>query len=62
MLSRATVGMFAGMALAFAGYFGGFVAFLLVAVLGAVGYGVGAWLDRGGDTHDLREMFDRGRR
>ncbi|MCE0447865.1 hypothetical protein LT493_40170 [Streptomyces tricolor] len=33
----AMVGLIAGMALGFAGYFGGFGAFLLVAALGAVG-------------------------
>lgn len=61
-MSRAATGMVAGMALAFAGYFGGFGAFLLVAALGAVGYGVGRWLDGGGGPEDLREMFERTRR
>lgn len=41
----AVVGMIAGMALAFAGYFGGFGAFLLVAALGAVGFVVGRFLE-----------------
>ncbi|MGJ5750607.1 hypothetical protein FB563_5089 [Streptomyces puniciscabiei] len=40
-MSMAMVGMIAGMALGFAGYFGGFGAFLLVAALGAVGFVVG---------------------
>ncbi|MGW7820633.1 hypothetical protein ACWGLF_21470 [Streptomyces puniciscabiei] len=40
-MSMAVVGMIAGMALGFAGYFGGFGAFLLVAALGAVGFVVG---------------------
>ncbi|MFD5228384.1 hypothetical protein ACFWJ5_07555 [Streptomyces qaidamensis] len=44
-MSMAVVGMIAGMALAFAGYFGGFGAFLLVAALGAVGFVVGRFLD-----------------
>lgn len=61
-MSRAFIGMAAGMALAFAGYFGGFGAFLLVAALGAIGYAAGAWLDGGGRSHDLREMLDRSRR
>ncbi|MFJ9342281.1 hypothetical protein ACIRP0_23730 [Streptomyces sp. NPDC101733] len=61
-MSRAFIGMVAGIALAFAGYFGGFGAFLLVAALGAIGYAVGAWLDGGGRSQDLREMFDRSRR
>lgn len=50
----AVVGMIAGMALAFAGYFGGFGAFLLVAALGAVGFVVGRFLD--GDM-DLGDFF-----
>jgi hypothetical protein len=36
-MSTAMVGLLAGMALGFAGFFGGFWAFLLVAALGAVG-------------------------
>ncbi|MFD8208811.1 hypothetical protein ACFV2S_20755 [Streptomyces sp. NPDC059695] len=61
-MSRAFIGMIAGMALAFAGYFGGFTAFVLVAVLGAAGYGAGAWLDGGGRPQELRELLNRGRR
>ncbi|MER5888710.1 hypothetical protein ABT160_33200 [Streptomyces sp. NPDC001941] len=61
-MSRAVVGMFVGMALAFAGYFGGFLAFLLVAALGGAGYAVGTWLDGGGQPRDLRDLFERGRR
>lgn len=61
-MSRAFTGMIAGMALAFAGYFGGFGAFLLVAALGAIGYTAGAWLDGGGQVQDVREMMSRGRR
>ena len=44
-MSMAVVGLVAGMALAFAGYFGGFGAFLLVAALGAVGFVLGRFLD-----------------
>ena len=44
-MSMAVVGMIAGMALGFAGYFGGFGAFLLVAALGAVGFVAGRFLD-----------------
>jgi hypothetical protein len=55
--------MIAGMALAFAGWFGGFGAFLLVAALGGVGFAAGSWLDHGGHPDDLREMFhERSRR
>ncbi|MFE2478040.1 hypothetical protein [Streptomyces sp. NPDC059389] len=61
-MSRAFIGMIVGMALAFAGYFGGFGAFLLVAALGAAGYAAGSWLDTGGLPHGLREMLDRSRR
>ncbi|MFF2849169.1 hypothetical protein ACIQNU_07920 [Streptomyces sp. NPDC091292] len=44
-MSMAVIGMIAGMALAFAGYFGGFGAFLLVAALGAVGFVAGRFLE-----------------
>ncbi|MEE1754806.1 hypothetical protein [Streptomyces sp. SP18CS02] len=44
-MSMAMVGLLAGMALGFAGYFGGFGAFLLVAALGAVGFVVGRLVD-----------------
>ncbi|MFJ3230530.1 hypothetical protein [Streptomyces sp. NPDC086787] len=44
-MSMAAVGMIAGMALGFAGYFGGFGAFLLVAALGAVGFVAGRILE-----------------
>ncbi|MER6424809.1 hypothetical protein [Streptomyces sp. NPDC001137] len=53
-MSRAVVGMIAGMALGFAGYFGGFGAFLLVAALGAVGFVVGRFLE--GDL-EIGELF-----
>ncbi|MFD7430101.1 hypothetical protein ACFV6Z_24120 [Streptomyces sp. NPDC059818] len=61
-MSSAAVGMIAGMALAFAGWFGGFGAFLLVAALGAVGRLVGRRLDGGGLPEELRELFERSRR
>ncbi|MFC9910760.1 DUF2273 domain-containing protein [Streptomyces sp. NPDC059866] len=44
-MTRATVGLLAGLALGFAAYFGGFWAFLLVAALGAVGFVIGRILD-----------------
>ncbi|MGC3004259.1 hypothetical protein ACPF8X_39250 [Streptomyces sp. G35A] len=53
-MSMAVVGMIAGMALGFAGYFGGFGAFLLVAALGAVGFVVGRFLE--GDL-ELGDFF-----
>ncbi|MFD4572733.1 hypothetical protein ACFWNK_19260 [Streptomyces sp. NPDC058417] len=62
MVSGSFIGMVAGMALAFAGYFGGFGAFLLVAALGALGWAAGRWFDGGGRVQDLRDAYDRSRR
>jgi hypothetical protein len=62
-MSMAVVGLIAGMALGFAGYFGGFGAFLLVAALGAVGFLVGRLLE--GDLEPgefFRPRSDGGRR
>jgi hypothetical protein len=53
-MSMAVIGLVVGMALGFAGYFGGFGAFLLVAALGAVGFVVGKFID--GDL-ELGEFF-----
>ncbi|AIR97644.1 hypothetical protein [Streptomyces glaucescens] len=53
-MSMAVAGMIAGMALGFAGYFGGFGAFVLVAALGAIGFLVGRLSE--GDL-DLGEFF-----
>ncbi|MET9321444.1 hypothetical protein ABZX75_14835 [Streptomyces sp. NPDC003038] len=52
-MSMAVVGLLAGMALGFAGYFGGFGAFLLVAALGAIGFVVGRFLDGDLEPGDL---------
>ncbi|MEV0492852.1 hypothetical protein [Streptomyces atratus] len=63
-MSKAVVGMAVGMALAFAGYFGGFGAFLLVAALGAIGFVAGRFLDgdlEPGDFFRSRERGDRRR-
>ncbi|MET9920380.1 hypothetical protein ACFV1C_13445 [Streptomyces sp. NPDC059605] len=63
-MSMAVVGMVAGMALGFAGYFGGFGAFLLVAALGAVGFVVGRFVEgdlEPGDFFRSRERGDRRR-
>ncbi|MEU3844514.1 hypothetical protein AB0E88_31355 [Streptomyces sp. NPDC028635] len=56
-MSMAVAGMIAGLALGFAGYFGGFGAFVLVAALGAVGFVVGRLLE--GDV-EIGDFF-RGR-
>ncbi|MGW1140794.1 hypothetical protein [Streptomyces zhihengii] len=61
-MSMAVVGMVAGMALAFAGYFGGFGAFLLVAALGAVGFVVGRLLEGDLEMGDFFRGRDRGPR
>ncbi|MEU6081764.1 hypothetical protein [Streptomyces sp. NPDC047108] len=53
-MSMALIGMIAGMALGFAGYFGGFGAFLLVGALGIVGLVVGRLLE--GDL-ELGDFF-----
>ncbi|MFB7497750.1 hypothetical protein ACFC09_24220 [Streptomyces sp. NPDC056161] len=63
-MSMAVVGMIAGMALGFAGYFGGFGAFLLVAALGAIGFVVGRFLEGDLEPGDFFRTRDdkRGRR
>ncbi|MBT2452523.1 DUF2273 domain-containing protein [Streptomyces sp. ISL-43] len=58
-MSRATVGLLAGMALGFAAYFGGFWAFLLVAALGAIGMVVGRVLDGDLDVSDFVRPRER---
>ena len=64
-MSMALAGMIAGMALGFAGYFGGFAAFLLVAALGAIGFVLGKFADGDlelGDFFRAREREDDRRR
>ncbi|ARZ70751.1 hypothetical protein M1P56_07665 [Streptomyces sp. HU2014] len=61
-MSMAVVGMIAGMALAFAGYFGGFGAFLLVAALGAIGFVAGRFLDGDLDPGDFFRPRERDER
>ncbi len=62
-MSMAVIGMIAGMALGFAGYFGGFAAFLLVAALGAIGFVVGRFLEGDLDPGDFfRTRGTRGTR
>jgi hypothetical protein len=56
-MNMAMGGLVAGLALGFAGYFGGFGAFVLVAALGAIGFAVGRYAD--GDL-DAGALF-RGR-
>lgn len=61
-MSTALVGLMAGMALGFAGWFGGFGAFLLVAALGAVGFVLGRLVDDGTDIRAFIGGRDRERR
>ncbi|MGC0378139.1 MULTISPECIES: hypothetical protein [unclassified Streptomyces] len=61
-MNMAVVGMIAGMALGFAGYFGGFGAFLLVAALGAVGFVVGRFLEGDLEPGDFFRSRDERRR
>ncbi|MCL2552821.1 MAG: hypothetical protein FWE15_26355 [Actinomycetia bacterium] len=60
-MSMAVIGLAAGMALGFAGYFGGFGAFLLVAALGVVGFVVGKFLDGDIEPGDFFRTRDRDR-
>ncbi|GAA2998404.1 hypothetical protein ACFVUY_17365 [Kitasatospora sp. NPDC058063] len=59
-MNLAIVGLVVGMALGFAGYFGGFAAFLLVAVLGLVGFVIGRLLEGDIELGDLGDLL-RGR-
>ncbi|OEV12043.1 hypothetical protein K378_03319 [Streptomyces sp. Amel2xB2] len=61
-MSMAVIGLIAGMALGFAGYFGGFGAFLLVAALGGFGFFVGRFLDGDLRAEDFFRMRDESRR
>lgn len=58
-MSMAVVGMVVGMALGFAGYFGGFGAFLLVAALGAVGFVAGRFVDGDLDPGEFFRVRER---
>ncbi|GAB7180307.1 hypothetical protein ATKI12_0138 [Kitasatospora sp. Ki12] len=59
-MNLAIVGLVVGMALGFAGYFGGFAAFLLVAALGLVGFVVGRLLEGDIELGELGDLL-RGR-
>jgi uncharacterized membrane protein len=58
-MSRAVVGLMAGMALGFAAYFGDFWAFLLVLGLGAVGLVVGRFTEGDLELGDFVRRRDR---
>ncbi|WP_018332691.1 hypothetical protein [Actinomycetospora chiangmaiensis] len=64
--TNTVLGLAVGIALGFAGAFGGFGTFLLVLVLAAVGLAVGRWLDGQLDLNEIGEQLrgagsDRGR-
>ncbi|NBM14799.1 hypothetical protein [Streptomyces sp. GC420] len=61
-MSMAVIGLLAGMGLGFAGYFGGFGAFLLVAALGAVGFVAGRLLEGDLEPGDFFRSRDSRRR
>ncbi|GAA3909614.1 hypothetical protein GCM10022244_19540 [Streptomyces gulbargensis] len=61
-MNMALVGLVAGMGLGFAGYFGGFGAFLLVAALGAIGFVTGRFLDGDLEPGELFRGRERGER
>jgi len=61
-MSMAGVGLIAGMALGFAGYFGGFGAFVLVAALGAIGFVAGRFLDGDLEPGEFFRPRERGER
>ncbi|SEO75490.1 hypothetical protein [Actinacidiphila rubida] len=61
-MSMAVIGLAVGMALGFAGYFGGFGAFLLVAALGVVGFVVGKFIDGDLEPGDFFRTRDRDHR
>jgi hypothetical protein len=57
-MNATTIGLAAGLALGFAAAFGGFTAFVVVLVLGALGLAVGRWLD---GKLDLSALVGSGR-
>lgn len=61
-MTTAGIGLIAGMALGFAGYFGGFGAFVLVAALGAIGFVVGRFLEGDLEAGDFFRRRDSDRR
>lgn len=60
-MSMAVIGAIAGMALGFAGYFGGFGAFLLVGALGGIGFVAGRLADGDLEPGDFFRPGERGR-
>ncbi|MEU0527267.1 hypothetical protein [Streptomyces niveus] len=61
-MNASLVGLAVGMALGFAGWFGGFGAFLVVAALGAVGFVAGRLVDQGISLREFLDPDERRRR
>ncbi|MCO7218346.1 hypothetical protein [Klenkia sp. PcliD-1-E] len=61
-MRTSTLGLIVGLVLGLAGAFGGFGAFVLVAVLGAIGFAVGSVLDGQLDVTSYLPGADRTRR
>ena len=62
MTTNTVLGLITGLALGLAAAFGGIGAFLIVLVLGALGLGVGRWLDGRLDLSALTgQQSERGR-
>lgn len=61
-MSATTLGLLTGLVLGVTVAFGGFGAFVIVLLLGAVGLGVGRYLDGQLDLSSLRAGRDRGLR
>ncbi|WP_405616219.1 hypothetical protein [Streptomyces sp. NBC_01508] len=61
-MNTSLVGLVVGMALGFAGWFGGFGAFLVVAALGAVGFVAGRLVDQGIGLREFLDPDERNRR
>jgi hypothetical protein len=59
-MSWSLVGLAVGIALGFAGWFGGFGAFVVVAALGLIGLMAGRYLDGDLDPGDFLRPRDRG--
>lgn len=61
-MSATRLGLLTGLALGFAGAFGGFVAFLIVGVFGALGLLVGRYLDGELDVGAVADRLGAGGR
>ena len=55
--NNSAIGLLAGLLLAVAGVIGGLGAFLAALVIGAIGFGIGRWIDGGPDVDELSERL-----